>query len=129
MGFAFAVERPSLGRRPGAVTVCGQLYDLRVEPQFIHLIKAGGLDLVEMGCDLATGGLHILHVTTGLLDVTRERRHAFIEALKILRELASASLMTWICLRVSTSFITARAVLSTAIKVVGDTIHTRLRCA
>src|SRR5437867_10960653 len=41
----------------------------------------------------------------------------------------SASLMTWICLRVSTSFSTARAVLSTAISVVGETIHTRFPIA
>jgi hypothetical protein len=37
--------------------------------------------------------------------------------------------MTWTCLRVSTSFSTARAVLSTAISVVGDTIHTRFALA
>ena len=42
---------------------------------------------------------------------------------------ASASLMTWICLRVSTSFSTARAVLSTAMSVVGETIQTRFDCA
>ena len=37
--------------------------------------------------------------------------------------------MTWICLRVSTSFSTARAVFSTAISVVGETIQTRFCCA
>ena len=46
---------------------------------------------------------------------------------KSLPSLDSSSLMTWTCLRVSTSFSTARAVLSTAISVVGETIHTR-RC-
>jgi hypothetical protein len=48
---------------------------------------------------------------------------------KSLPSLPSASLMTWICLRVSTSFSTARAVFSTAISVVGETIQTRLACA
>src|SRR5213596_2885934 len=41
----------------------------------------------------------------------------------------SSSLMMWICLRVSTSFSTARAVFRTAISVVGETIHTRLPIA
>ena len=45
--------------------------------------------------------------------------------LKSFASLPRASLITWICLRVSTSFSTARAVLSTAIRVVGETIHTR----
>ena len=37
--------------------------------------------------------------------------------------------MTWICLRVASSLSTARAVVSTAIRVVGETIQTRARCA
>src|SRR5437660_4571686 len=43
--------------------------------------------------------------------------------------LPSSSWMMWICRRVSTSFSTARAVFSTAISVVGETIHTRLPIA
>jgi len=59
----------------------------------------------------------------------RRALHALVEPLEVQPELDELLLMTWMCRRVSTSFSTARAVLSTAISVVGETIHTRLPIA
>jgi cyclic pyranopterin phosphate synthase len=57
-----------------------------------QLLQSRSLDLLEVSGDLAAGGMHLLHVAIGLVDMGRQPLHALVEAREILGELAQGVL-------------------------------------